>query len=178
MVGAIVLAAWQLGGCSGVTNLLPTLPVEIDLSGGVGEFQVQANEAKTSSGTASFPPAGIQVGRGSIEFDPADITITPAGDAGGKGAVNLQSGGTLSITAWIAPVDELDTVCETGEQYGPFSVTLDENYLPTAISPEEFALSSTTIDLLNGGEFSLCIELISPIDASISVGTLTLNLGV
>ena len=173
MVGAVMVTGWQLGGCT----MMPLIPGDIPLSGGLAQFDVQAGEAAKSSGTGSFSLEGISLGHGSIELDPSAITLTPAGGAGSKGAVNLQETSTLVITVWIAPIDEVETVCDAGEQYGPFDVTLDENYVPVSIDPSSITLSGGTLDLLNAGEFSLCIEVVSPIDGTVTIESLTLNLG-
>ncbi len=173
MVGAVTVATWQLSGCS----LAPLIPIDVPLSASLAEFSVQGGAAAKSSGTASFETGGISVGRGTIELDPSVITVTPANGAGSKGRLNYQETSTLTITVWIAPIDDADTVCDTGEQYGPFDVTLDENYVPVSISPSSVTLSQTTLDLLNAGQFSLCIEVASPIDGTVTIASLTLNLG-
>ena len=56
-------------------------------------------------------------------------------------------------------------------------ITLDEDYAPIAINPSSVTLTQTTVDLLNAGEFSLCIEVVSPVDGRVTIGSLTLNLG-
>jgi len=173
LVGVVTVLGWQLGGCS----IAPMIPVNVPLSGGLAAYDVQADEPAKSSGTANFDTGGISVGRGTIELDPSVITVTPANGTGSKGGVAFQETSTLEITVWVASVDLADTVCEAGEQYGPFSVTLDENFVPIAITPGSVTLSQNTIDLLNAGEFALCIEVISPIDGTVTIGSMTLNLG-
>jgi hypothetical protein len=83
----------------------------------------------------------------------------------------------LEITAWIASADLLDTVCDVGEQYGPYEVTLDANYVPIAVQPATITLTQTTLDLLNGGEFSLCVQVVSPVSGTVRIESFTFNLG-
>jgi hypothetical protein len=173
LAGVVTVLGWQLNGCS----IAPLIPINVPLSGGLASYDVQADEAAKSSGTANFDTGGIQVGRGTLELDPSAITVTPAEASSSKGNVTFQATSTLEITVWIASADLADTVCETGEQYGPFSVTLDENYVPTAISPSSVTLSQNTVDLLNAGEFALCIEVLSPVTGTVTINSMTLNLG-
>jgi hypothetical protein len=100
--------------------------------------------------------------------------VTPSGSGAGKGSVNLQESGILEITVWIASGDEVETVCDTGEEYGPFSVKLEDN-VPVSVDPSEVTLSQNTLDLLNSGSFSLCIEVISPVDGIVTISSLTFN---
>ena len=175
--GAVVLAAWQLPGCAGLGSLIPLQTVAFDLGSGLGEFEVQAGQPARKTGTGAFELPDITLGRGTVELDPDVITVTPADSGGAKGTVNLQQTSILEVTVWIASTDEVETVCETGEQYGPYEVTLDENYVPISIDPPTVTLTQNTLDLLNAGEFSLCIQVVSPVDGTVTIESLTFNLG-
>ncbi len=174
--GVAALTAWQLGGCN-LASLIPIPPVTFELGAGLATFEVQAGQAVQNTGSGAFDLSGFSIGSGSIELDPTVITVTPSGTPTGKGSANLQAGGTLDITVWIASADEVATVCDTGEQYGPFSVALDANNVPISISPSTFNLTDSTLDLLNSGSFSLCIEVISPVDGTVTINSLTFNFG-
>jgi hypothetical protein len=151
-----------------------TIPV--DLGEALGTFDVVAGEAVQHRATRGVPQSSIDIGSGTVAIDPDDITFTPADNGGGKIGANLQ-GGNLIITAWIDAVDAVDAVCETGEEYGPFTVELDDDYNIVDVNPSSVTLTPTTIDLLNGGEFSLCIEVTSPVDGTVSIDTLTFRVG-
>jgi hypothetical protein len=164
---------WGIAACEPIT-----VPVDVPLGNNLGSFEVQAGVPLTHRGTVTGIDTTVEVGSGNLAFDTDDITVTPADGGGGKRRdVNLQDTTVLIVTAWIDDVAALETVCEAGEEYGPFEVTLDENYVPVAIDPDHVNLSQTTVDLINGGEFSLCLEILSPIDATITIERLTLNLG-
>jgi hypothetical protein len=178
MAGVAVVTAWQVGGCGGgLASLIPEQPVDFALGSGLGQFEVTAGQPAAKTGTGSFDLGEYSVGRGSVELNPNVITVTPSASSGNKGTVNLQQTTTLEITVWIAASAEIDTVCEAGEQYGPYNVTLDEDYVPVAIDPPQVTLSQSTLDLLNGGEFSLCIQVVSPVDGTVTIESLTFNLG-
>lgn len=172
LIGILAVPCLQLGGCLQQLRI----PVEFGLGGALGIFAVEAGVPTQNRGTGELGNSEIQPGSGSININPDNITVTPSNTSGGKGTVNFQ-GGTLTITAWIAAVDAIDTVCETGEEYGPFSVELNEANQPVSVDPSSITLSQSTIDLINGGQFSLCIEVVSPIDGTVTIDALSFNLG-
>ena len=63
-----------------------------------------------------------------------------------------------------------------GETYGPFSVTLDENYVPVSIDPSSVTLSATTVALLNQGQTAVCLEVVSPVTGTVKISGFTLLL--
>ncbi len=172
LMGILTIPFLQFGGCLQQLRV----PVEFALGGGLGIFAVEAGVPTQNRGTGSIGDAPVDPGSGSINIKPENVSVTPANNGSGKGTVNYQ-GGTLTITAWIAALDELETVCETGEEYGPFSVELNEANQPVSVEPSDITLSQNTIDLINGGQFSLCIEVISPIDGTVTIDALSFDLG-
>lgn len=170
----LTLGVAFLGGCP---QAALTIPVAFELGDSLGGFDVQAGEPTQNRGTGALGDNPFTIGRGTLTLDKDAITVTPAPTGGGKGGVNLQAGGSLIVTAWIASVDQLDVVCTDGEQYGPFTVELDENYVPVSVDPSSVTLTQNTIDLINVGEFSLCIEVESPIDGTVNIDTLNFRVG-
>ena len=170
----MALGVAMLGGCP----LVPiTVPVAFDLGDSLGGFEVQAGVPTQNRGTGALGDNPFTIGSGTLALNADVITVTPTGTGGGKGQVNLQAGGTLVVTAWIASVDQLDVVCTDGEQYGPFEVQLDVNYVPVSVDPSSVTLSQNTIDLINVGEFSLCIEVVSPVDGTVTIDRLNFRVG-
>ena len=123
------------------------------------------------TGTITFDASGTP-GGGTVGLGTDGIQLA---GAGGKASVALQ-GGTLVVTVWVAPIEQLDPVCEVGEQYGPYSITLNEDNVPTAIDPSTIELTDATLDLLAAGEFSICLEVISPIDGTVTIDRLEVEL--
>lgn len=148
---------------------------QISLGGGLNRYEVTAGEPLRKSGTAGLGDVPVTLGSGSIAIDPDVITVTPSG--AGKLGTLLQGTSTLQVTVWVGSLDESGTVCDTGDQYGPFEVTLDANLVPTAVSPSTVTLTQSTLDALNSGQFSLCIEIISPVTGVVTIASLTFNLG-
>ena len=173
LVGLAAFSVLQFAACRQQVQI----PAEFQLDD-LGTFQVEAGVPTQNRGTGSLGDNPIDIGSGTMLLDPASITFTPADGGGSKGSINQQDGGEeLVVTAWIAAVDEVDTVCETGEEYGPFTVTLDEDNQPTTVDPDSVTLTQTTIDLINGGEFSLCIEVVSTLDGTVTIEVLDFTLG-
>jgi len=199
LCGAAVLAGSQIGGC---LQAIPLVPVDVPLTGGLASFSVQAGSPAKNTGTTSFDSGGITIGRGNLELDPSVISVTPVGTGGGKvvgtalqgtGAIEdcqtacaaaglaqadcgkICQDQTLRVSVWLDSTANAATVCDTGVQFGPFEVTLVDN-VPTAVSPNAVNLQPG-LALLNSGEFSICIEVISPIAGTVAIGGITFNVG-
>lgn len=169
-----VVVVWQIPGCGGLIRI--EVPFNLGTGPGqLGSFDVEAGTAATNAGTGSISVDAPDIGSGTIRINPEDITVTPADATGGKASVAQQESTTLQITAKIAAVDLVDTICDedVGEQYGPYLVTLDADYVPIAVDPSTLTLTQTTIDLLNAGEFSLCVEVLSPVTGTVTVANFT-----
>ena len=191
-----VVGMLQVGGCTPLT-----FPIAFDLVGvNLGTFSVQAGEPETVSGALTFDnTTGIEVGSGDLEISPESISITPAGTGSGKFAPTAQQVETcldacnlagvdaaactdvcennqLRVTVWIGTADAIATACENGDEY-VFDVTLDDNGQATSVSVTPDQMTQATIDLFNSGVFGICVEVISPIDGTIVIDTLTANVG-
>jgi len=199
LCGVTMVTGWQIGAC---VQALPLIPINVPLSGGLASFQVEGGTPAKSTGTASFDNGGINIGRGNIELDPSVITITPTPAGSGKrssttaqdtepiqscqdacGVAGLAAADctkicqdqTLRVTLWLDTAENSSTVCDNGTQFGPFDVTL-VNGVPTTVSPSTVNIQGV-LGLLNSGSFSICIEVISPIAGTVTIGGLTFNVG-
>lgn len=78
----------------------------------------------------------------------------------------------LTVSVRTGPPLEVDTVCDTGEAYGPAAVALAASTLtPTgAVDPERVEVTEGTVANLNAGGLVGCIQVTAPVD-----GTLTLT---
>lgn len=191
-----VVGMLQVGGCSPLT-----FPISFDLVGAnLGTFGVQAGEPETVSGALTFDnTTGIEVGSGDLEISPESISITPTPTGSGKFAPTAQEvnncldacnlagvdaavcsdvceNNQLRVTVWIGTSDAIAAGCENGDEY-VFDVTLDDNGQATSVSVTPAQMTQATIDLFNSGAFGICVEVISPIDGTIVIDTLTANVG-
>lgn len=175
VLGAMVaLPLFYFGGCRNAARI----PAEFQLGAGLGTFAVTAGEPTQNSGTGSLPDSSITIGSGAIRLDPADVSFTPADNGSGKGRTTFQGAGTFIVVAGIAAVADLDTVCDAPlDEYGPFTVTLDEDSNVTSISPSTIELEDSTIELINAGEFSLCLTVESTVDGTVTIDALSFLLG-
>lgn len=172
----IMLGLWQSGGCA---SLIPLQPVAFDFNGGNGlVLQTQPGTTAKQSLRLQFDPGGINIGRGNMQINPSAVEFTPADAGNGKGLATYQTGDLiLDVSARVAAASALETVCDEGESYGPYRVTLDEEFNVVSISPATISLTQTTIDLINGGDFALCLEVASPVAGTVTIFSLVLNLG-
>ncbi len=188
----------------GLSSLIPEQAIDFDLAGaGLAEFDVQAGVPQQKSGRFTFDTGGFSVASGSIELVPEVITVTPADTSGGKTAVARQNGPTcldacgaagvdsavcadvcgnsvLQVTVWVASAGDSTIVCDPGDHrdtYGPFDVSLNEEHRVTDIDPDLDGFTARTQQWLSPpvGEVSVCVEVISPIDGVILIGSLRFN---
>lgn len=172
---AVMVAVLQVSGC---VSLIPpqTFPFNLGSSGG---FDVEAGVAKQNVLTVTdFDTGGFNIVAGSMTIDPAAITVTPDSNATGKGRVNLQAR-TLTVVVKLGAPGTEETVCDDGEQYGPFTVELDEDFVVTSITPSSVTFTDSAVSLLNGGTFVLCVEVEADFDGQVEIDqfVFTVSLG-
>ena len=200
VVGTTLFVGWGMGGC---TSVLPLIPVPVSLSGtGVAELDVSAGTPTEAKASFTGFDATVTIGRGSLELDPSVISVGTANGGAGKSILatlqqdaaacaaacsaagvadatctSVCTDGELIVTAWIGPADEVGTVCDTGDQYGPYMVSLDDGGQGVSVTPSSITITENTRSLLNGGSFSLCVEAISPIDGTVFINSIIMNVG-
>ncbi len=174
-IGAMVaIPLFYFGGCSSPVQI----PVRFELDDSLGMFEVTAGESVPHNGTLPASSSGLAIGSGTMTFKTDDISFTPADTGSGKGLTTFQGGGSFTIVAGVAALEDLDTVCDTPvDEYGPFTVTLNDDNTVHSIEPSSVTLSQSTIDLINAGEVSICLTIESTVDGTITIDALSFNLG-
>lgn len=182
-------------GCAPIT-----IPVPVSLTNaGVGEFDVTAGVPTNLKANFSFS-LERSGGSGRLSIDPANVSIQAANTTGGKvTALNLQEQnacseacggagvetdicdqvcveGQLRITVNLGSQAAITADCAAGDTY-VFDVVLDANGNATSISVSPDSMTQETIDLLNSGSFGACVEVLSPVDGTVIVDSLTFNVG-
>ena len=142
----------------------------------VAPVEVQA--AETTTFRQTFNLTGLMGPLESVTIDMATtldaVTVTMLDDAPPKNSVRAQ-GAESMVTYRVGSMAEADTVCETGVAYGPFRVTLDAQDQPTSVDPPSSALTTASVQVINSGQFSLCVLCTSPRRAMVAVGNLAVD---
>lgn len=203
LIGYVTLTLLPIvvGGCA-LVSVLPTIAVPLILTGALARIIVQAGTPVVQSGRLTFEsPDAINIGRGSLEIEAGAITLRSdtigkintvaqqtqeacqaACEAGGLSTTTCDSvcnEGQVQVTVWVAGPDAIDTVCTGGtrDTYGPYLVTLDADGGGVSVSPSSVTLQSLTLELLNQGDLSICLEIIAPDDGEVLISELTANVG-
>lgn len=81
---------------------------------------------------------------------------------------------------FAASYDSVPPVCDAAscDQYGPFTLTLNDSNQVTEISLGTVTLTERTINPLNSGRCSICLDLTSPTDATVRIEGVVFNVGV
>jgi hypothetical protein len=82
--------------------------------------------------------------------------------------VSVASAATeAQVTARIGYAEDVDTVCQTGSLYGPFTITGTTQ--PETIDPPTISAEPSALSVINTGSFVVCLEVVSPVNAIINV---------
>lgn len=81
----------------------------------------------------------------------------------------------VRVVAMVGSAVEYDTVCETGYSYGPFYISANESQQPTSVDPPTVTASPATLSHVNAGSFSACVQIYSPVSATVSVDDLAIG---
>ena len=172
---AVMVAVLQVSGC---VALIPpqVFPFNLGLS---GTFEVEACVAEANTLIVTdFDTAGFTIVSGTIAIESSTISIIPdaeqTGDCPGSSEAR-----TFTIEVQLGAPGTEETVCDDGEQFGPYVVELDEDFNVVSITPSSVTFSQNAVDLLNGGSFVLCITVDTAFSGTIVVDELlfTVTLG-
>jgi hypothetical protein len=179
-----------LGGCAG---LLPTITLPIQL-GGNSQFDVVAGTPVAKTFTTTFNnDTGLAIGRGSIAVDPSALSGTPAAAKTLQATVscadacelagaladlcnNVCGQQEVAVTVWVGLANESDPQ-QTGDQYGPFYVGLDDGNNGVSVTPDSVELQEKTLQALAEEAATITVEVVSPFTGTIALETIALNAG-
>ncbi len=175
----LLLVVGCLGGSSGggqtgsEAGAARTVPFGVLM----GEVDVIAGETKQVKFIYDIPQV--------FNAFPADLTDVTVDVASTLGLVNVATSAHLNTRAlaenqvwlgmWIDDVNNSETVCDTGEFYGPLVITLDQSNQPATVEPATVSASQPTLSVINTGSFAVCIEIVSPVSASIDIADADVN---
>lgn len=162
---AVMVAVLQVSGC---VALIPpqTFPFNLGLS---GTFEVEACSAEANTLIVTdFSTGGFTIASGTMTIDPGTITVTPDAEQTGE-CPGSSEARTFTIEVRLGAPGTEATVCDDGEQFGPYVVELDDDFNVVSITPSSVTLSQNAVDLLNGGSFVLCITVDTDFSGTIVV---------
>lgn len=91
-----------------------------------------------------------------------------------KPAYAAVDGGQLFLR--VSTAEQIDTVCAEGELYGPFSITLADNFQPESVSPAAAEATQRTLDVINTGSYSVCVQIMPAITAVADLNSLIVDM--
>lgn len=171
MVGAALAVS-----TSGCTSLIPPQTIAFELNEGAGlVFPVTACEPIERTVTLTFDSAGLNITSGTFELKPEDITLNVDVEQPGKSAVAGQNTCDLTVEGRVAATGQEADVCTSTDDYGPYVVTLDDDFMITGIDPATITLSEATISVLDTGTVTVCLEVTAPFSGTVTISALTFN---
>jgi len=95
-------------------------------------------------------------------------------DPGGLTSARI-SGSTMTMR--VARFEDSGTVCSTGELYGPYDIELDDDFSASSVSPPASSATQQTLDIINTGGYSICIQVTPVIDATANLDFVEVDIG-
>lgn len=165
---SLTLSCAAIVGCPGLT--LVSVPVELPEE--LSTFQLLSGQTGEHSGVITLTDVPFTAGSGFLALDEDRLSIAPAAGPG-KSAVMQHAGSTIQVNIRLAPAADVDTVCDTGELYGQFTVDFDTFLELESITPELVSLTHATISLMNEGTMSVCVSTFPEFNGQVVIGGLT-----
>ncbi len=148
------------GQAAGDQGIARTVPFGILM----GQVDITADEAKQVKFVYDIPQV--------FNAFPADLTDVTVDVASTLGLVNVdpQVASVASLNKreladnqvwlglWVDDVANSETVCETGELYGPLVITLDQSNQPAAVVPTTVSARQPTLSVINTGRNRFAAE--------------------
>lgn len=107
----------------------------------------------------------------------AGIDFTPqALSAGLSGQAVALATTTGQMWFYVGRLEDYGTVCDSGEAYGPFDVTVNASSQLSSVSPPTTTATETTMDIINIGAYSFCVKVVSPINAEVDLNSVGFNI--
>lgn len=77
----------------------------------------------------------------------------------------------------IARAEQEATVCTDGELYGPFDISLADNFQPESVTPSSAEATQQTLDVINTGAYSICVQILPLITGIADLNSLDIDFG-
>jgi hypothetical protein len=106
-----------------------------------------------------------------------DVSASGAGlrEGGYQTIVQPYQETSAMMTVRVASAAQEETVCQVGELYGPYTIYGSTAYEPESVDPQTAQATQATLSIVNTGAFSICIEITSPVDATLSVSAIDID---
>lgn len=188
LLSGVILMTLYLSGCfhsdddDVINGGVSTRDVSINVSSSGQDIAVTAGETLSLAFPVSFDIKrfGGPFGELTLNLEDhlSDVSVTPAGlvatasVSGAKLVTAAATSDSAQMFLRVAASEAIETVCAFGELYGPFDVMLDSAFQPATVSPGTASATQATIDVVNTGAYSLCVQVLPPIDAIVDLNRL------
>lgn len=106
-----------------------------------------------------------------------DVTPVPRLVSAGGSANKFASrvGGEMAIR--IAREEQANTVCTSGELYGPFEITIDDTSSQVNdVQPSSVTATQASVDIINSGSLVICVIVTPTVDATVDLDSVSFDL--
>lgn len=177
---ALILWMVSCGGGGGGGGRLLDGDITINIGNSGKGHELVAGETWSRAFSVNYNVSGLGGPFTSLSLNLQDslagIDFTPQALSAGfsEQAVALATT-TGQMWFYVGRQEDYGTVCDSGEAYGPFNVTVNASSQLSTVSPPTTTATETTMDLINIGAYSFCVKVVSPISATVDLNSVEFN---
>lgn len=82
---------------------------------------------------------------------------------------------SAQVMMYLGSEDQGETVCESDIKYGPITFEADSTFKLLSVNPPFIDLTQKSLSIVNIGSFHLCVEVISPVDATLNANSISIE---
>lgn len=145
--------------------------IDVPVSALIGDVEVSSDDANIFKFVFDMPIDIVSVSDMTVDLTKSLSALTVTPDVSKTFYAALDGSDTAQVYAYVATASDNEVVCDTGEQYGPFDITISDTFQPVSIDPPQATATPSTLWIINSGSFSVCLELHSPIAGNLDIGS-------
>ena len=150
------------------------ISISFPLEGGMQNVQLLANQTVNYTLTLQVPPEIKMVESATIDVKAslknASVAFLKSANKAALIGALYQNDATGNLLVKVG--DTPEAACASTITYGPYN--LSAGFFGTPV-PEEIELDQPTVQIVNRGTVSLCLQMLSSVDAMVSIGNVAVD---
>ncbi len=187
-IAVLILSIFAIVSCGGGSSNgddTSTLNISAPLAGNVKDVTINANVPTDIKFVYDLPintsPAltGLEI---DLNKTLSTASVRLPGSSSNKAStdstnskrdkISARATETVTMRIYIASAAEESTVCTSGEEFGPFEISVSDGNQLDSVSPDSSTASQSSLSIINTGSVSLCLRIDSPVEAVLDIDEL------
>ncbi len=187
-IAVLILSIFAIVSCGGGSSNgddTSTLKISAPLAGNVKDVTINENVPTDIKFVYDLPidtsPAvtGLEI---DLNKTLSTASVSLPGSSSNKASTNstnskrdkisARATETVTMRIYIASAAEESTVCTSGEEFGPFEISVSDGTQLDSVSPSSATASQSSLSIINTGSVSLCLRIESSVEAVLDIDEL------